>query len=181
MKLLLVRLTLLTRLPPDLLPAVSFFDVFGRVQRMRHDWARNAEQGRMHSWQHSFKKDELGFCAYNAKQTLLHTMSTAHVQRPWSGCRVVSLKGTVMASNWVEVQQSFARQGMQYIQRSHIRVIHIMNIYAYYTYTHTYIYIHIYIFIYLYTYIIIYIFTLYLHIFIYIYSSYIYKYIYIYI
>ena len=78
----------------------------------------------MHSWQHSFKKDELGYCAYNAKQTLLHTMSTAHVQRPCSGCRVVSLKGTVMASNWVEVQQSFARQGMQYIQRSHIPVIH---------------------------------------------------------
>ena len=38
-KLLLVILTVLTRLPLDLLPAVSFFDVFGRVQRMRHDWA----------------------------------------------------------------------------------------------------------------------------------------------
>ena len=170
MKLLLVRLTLLTRLPPDLLPAVSFFDVFGRVQRMRHDWARNAEQGRMHSWQHSFKKDELGFCAYNAKQTLLHTMSTAHVQRPWSECRVVSLKGTVMASNWVEVQQSFARQGMQYIQRSHIRVIHIMNIYAYYTYTHThtyiyiYTYLHIYISIHIYNYIHIYIIFTYIYI-----------------
>ena len=47
-----------------------------------------------------------------------------------------------MASNWVEVQQSFARQGMQYIKRSHIPVIHIMkkNIYIY---IFTYLYIHI--------------------------------------
>ena len=80
---------------------------------MRHDWERNAGHGWLHSWQSSFKeKDELGLYAYNAKETLLYTMFTAHVQRPCSGCRVVFLKRTVLASNWVEVQRSFAKQGM---------------------------------------------------------------------
>ena len=120
-KLPLIRLVVLTRMPSDLFPAA--FVLQGVWQVAAHEARLGTKSWtRLNALTVALFAD-FGFCVYNAKQILLHTIFTAHGQRPSSG-RHVFLEGVVMALSWVEVPQSFARQGTHYIQKSHIPVIY---------------------------------------------------------